>query len=166
MDWLYVLDVAIEREKGSYDFYSRAADITHDARGKEMFVWLAHQELEHFNSLGGLKEALKEASSGVERGCLSVWDSKIIESMPKSEASGEITTSVTALAALQTAIQMERVAIELYRRVERSTLDSSIKVTFRELVTEEKNHLLLLKAQHKAIEESQAFIAMDEFASP
>ncbi len=84
MNVLHALDIAIEREKGARDFYSRAAEVTHETRGKEMFVWLAQQELGHFNGLCKLKEALLESDSEIELGCLSAEDSKVIESMPKS----------------------------------------------------------------------------------
>ena len=165
MNILDVLNIAIEREKGAHDFYSRAAEITQDAKGKGMFVWLVQQELGHFNSLRNLKEALKKVSNEVEFGRLSDEDSKVIESMPKSEASGEVTDSTTALKALQIAMQAERDSIEIYRRVGRSTTDAGARAMFDGLVTEEQAHLLLLEAQHKAIEESQAFIPLNEFAN-
>ncbi len=164
MNVLQVMDIAIEREKGARDFYSRAAEVTHDTRGKEMFVWLAQQELGHFTSLRKLKEALLESGSEIELGHLSAEDSKVIESMPKSEVSGKVTAATTAIEALQMSMQAERASIELYRRMEKSTTDPGAKMMFDELVAEEQDHLLLLEAQYKAIEESQTFITMDEFA--
>ncbi len=163
MNVLHALDIAVEREKGSHDFYSEAAEVTHDTKGKEMFVWLAQQELGHFNSLSKLNEALKEASSEVKLGCLSPEDSKVIESMPKSEVSGKVTAATTAIEALQISMPPERASIELYRRAEKSTTDPGVKMMFNELVAEEQAHLLLLEAQYKAIEKSQTFIAINEF---
>ena len=165
MNVLHVLDIAIERETGAHDFYSQAAEVTHDTRGKEMFTWLAQQELGHFNSLCRLKEALLESDSEIELGFLSAEDSKVIESMPKSEASGEITTTTTAIEALQIAVQAEKASIELYRRAERNILDPAVKTMFSEMVAEEQAHLLMLEAQYQAIEKSQTFRAMEEFAS-
>ncbi len=162
MNILQVLDIAIERERGAHDFYSRAVEVTHDTRGKEMFVWLAQQELGHFNSLRKLKEVCLEPGSKVKLGCLSAEDSKVIESMPKSEVSGEVTAATTAIEALQISMQAERASIELYRRIEKSTTDPGAKMMFDELVAEEQAHLLLLEAQQKAIEKLGAFIAMDE----
>ena len=162
MNVLQVMGIAIEREKGAHDFYSRAAEVTHDTRGKEMFVWLAHQELGHFNGLRKLKETLLESGGEIELGHLSAEDSKVIESMPKSEASGEATTATTAIEALHISMQAERTSIELYRRTEKSTTDPGAKMLFDELVAEEQAHLLLLEAQCKAIEKSQTFLAMDE----
>lgn len=165
MNMLDVLDIAIEREKGAHDFYSRAAEITQDAKGKGMFVWLAQQELGHFNSLRNLKEALKKVGNEVEFGRLSDEDSKVIESMPKSEASGEVTASTTVLEALQITMQAEKASIELYRRAERNILDPAAKTMFSEMVAEEQAHLLMLGDQYQAIEKSQAFRAIDEFAN-
>ncbi len=163
MNVLHALDIAVEREKGAHDFYSQAAEVTHDTRGKEMFVWLAQQELGHFNSLRKLNEALLESDSEIELGFLSAEDRKVIESMPKSEVSGKVTTTTAAIEALQISMQAERVAIELYRRMEKSTTDLGAKMTFGELVAEEQNHLLLLEAQCRAIEKLGTFVAIDEF---
>ncbi len=162
MNVLQALDIAIEREKGAHDFYSEAAEVTRDTKGKEMFVWLAQQELGHFNSLRRLKEALLESDSEIKLGCLSAEDSRVIEGMPKSEASGEVTATTTAIEALQISMQAERASIELYRRMEKSATDPGAKMMFDELVAEEQAHLLLLEAQYRAIEKSQTFIAMDE----
>ncbi len=162
MNVLHALDIAVEREKGAHAFYSQAAEVTRDTKGKEMFVWLAQQELGHFNSLRKLKEVLLESGGEVKLGCLSAEDSKVIESMPKSEASGEVTTATTAIEALQISMQAERASIELYRRTERSTTDPGAKMTFGELVAEEQDHLLLLEAQQKAIEKLGTFAAIDE----
>ncbi len=164
MNVLRALDIAIEREKGTHDFYSQAAEVTHDTRGKEMFVCLAQQELGHFNSLRRLKEALLESDSEIKLGCLSAADSKVIESIPKSEASGEVTIATTAIEALQISMQAERASIELYRRMEKSTTDAGAKMMFGELVAEEQAHLLLLEAQYQAIERFGTFVAIDEFA--
>ena len=164
MNVLHALDIAVEREKGAHDFYSQAAEVTHDTRGKEMFVWLAQQELGHFNSLRKLNEALLESDSEIELGFLSAEDRKVIESMPKSEVSGKVTTTTAAIEALQISMQAERVAIELYRRMEKSTIDPGAKMMFDELVAEEQVHLLLLEAQYRAIEKLGTFITIDEFA--
>lgn len=147
MNVLHALDIAVEREKGAHDFYSQAAEVTHDTKGKEMFVWLSQQELGHFNNLRRLKEALLESDSEIELGHLSAEDSKMIESMPKSEVSGKIITITTAIEALQISMQAERASIELYRRMEKSTTDPGAKMMFDELVAEEQAHLLLLEAQ-------------------
>ena len=162
MNVLHALDIAVEREKGAHDFYSQAAEVTHETRGKEMFVWLAQQELGHFNSLRKLKEALLESGGEVKLGHLSAEDSKVIESMPKSEVSGEVTATTTAIEALQISMQAERASIELYRRMEKSTTDPGAKMMFDELVAEEQVHLLLLEAQYRAIEKLGTFITMDE----
>ena len=86
------------------------------------------------------------------------------ESLPKSEVSGEVTTTTTAIEALQISMQAERASIELYRRMEKSTTDPGAKVMFDELVAEEQAHLLLLEAQYRAIEKLGTFIIIDEFA--
>ena len=161
----HVLDIAIKREKGTYDFYSQATEITKDPKGKEAFVWLAHQEMAHFSSLCKLKEALLKSGGDVRLGCLSLEDKKAIATMPASEASGEVISSTTAVEALQGAVENEKVSIGLYRRLERSTTDPGAKAMFDGLVAEEQTHLLILEAQLKAMEQSQTFVSLDELPS-
>jgi len=159
-----LLAMAMEREKGGYEFYSRAAEITGDVKGKEMFAWLAQQEIGHFNSLRNLVDALK-SSAQAEPIQLSVEDARQLEDLSNSEAQGNVTATTTALEALQIAMDAERASIELYRRAERNTVDLAAKTMFSEMVAEEQAHLLMLEAQYQAVEKSQAFRAMEEFAN-
>ncbi len=162
MDLFHVLDIAIEEEKGGHDFYSQAAKITKDSKGKETFVWLAHQEMAHLKSLRRLKEAMREPGSEVKLDRLSPEDEKVIASMPASEASGAVTPSTTALEALQGAIENEKASIDLYRRLERATADPGAKAMLDGLVAEEQTHLLILEAQLKAWEQSHTFVPLKE----
>lgn len=161
----HVLDIAIKQEKGTYGFYSQAAEITKDPKGKEAFVWLANQEMAHFSSLSKLKEALLESGGDVSLGRLSPEDEKAIATMPASEAAGEVTPSTTAAEALQGATENEKASIGLYRRLERSTSDPGARAMFDGLVGEEQTHLLILEAQLKAMEQSQTFVPLDELPS-
>ena len=55
-----------------------------------------------------------------------------------------------------------KASIEIYRRLERNTSDPGAKAMFEGLVSEEQAHLLMLEAQIKALEQSQAFISLRE----
>jgi len=129
-----------------------------------MFSWLAQQEIGHFNSLRNLVDALK-SSAQAEPIRLSIEDTRQLKDLSKSEAEGDVTATSTALEALQIAMDAERASIELYRRAERNTLDPAAKTLFSEIVVEEQAHLLMLEAQYQAIEKTQAFRAMEEFAN-
>lgn len=165
MNVLDLLEIVTEREKGGHDFYTRAAEITHDTEGKEMFLRLAQQEMGHFNNIIRLKEALVDLDSQVEYGRLSDADSRIIESIPKSEASGEVTASTSVLDVLQITMQAERTSIVLYRWLERISVDPAVKMMANELVIEEQAHLLMLEVQQAALEKSQSFVAIDELTN-
>ena len=164
MDKRDLLTMAMEREKGGYEFYSRAAEITGDAKGREMFTWLAQQEMGHFNSLRNLVDALK-SSAQAEPIRLSVEDTMQLKDLSESEAEGDITATTTALEALQIAMDAERASIDLYRKAEKNTLDPAAKMMFSEMVAEEQAHLLMLEAQYQAIKTTQAFKDMEELAN-
>jgi len=129
-----------------------------------MFSWLAQQEIGHFNSLRNLVDALK-SSPKAEPIRLSVEDDRQLDDFSKSEAQGDVTVTTTTLEALQIAMQSEKSSIDLYRRAEGNTLDPAVKMMFSEVVAEEQAHLIMLEAQYQAIEKSQAFKAMEEFAN-
>lgn len=160
---LHVLNLAMLREKAGFDFYSKAAEIVHHTEARKMFAWLAQQELGHFNSLRKLKGALTEEGSDAGFTKFSIDENKLVESMPESEVSAEVSVSTTASEALQIAVEAERASIELYRKVERKTTDLGLRALFGELVAEEQAHLLLLEAQYDAVEQGKVYNFVNEF---
>ena len=161
MNLAEVLDFAIGREEGAFDFYSEAANTTGDPGGRRAFLWLAHQEMIHSSSLRKLKEALIESHVDEVSTLMPPEVVEIVSRTPASEASGEISSSPKAVDALRAAAENERASIHLYRRLERNLADPGTKVLFDGLVREEQAHLILLQMELLATEERGVFVPLE-----
>lgn len=148
------LRIAIATERSGLEFYSRAAGITKDARGRSVFQKLAEEEREH---LGTLEKRYAE---------LLATDS-LLESRPtflffKGAANGlfasaaeQLRKGVNDLEALLIGIKCERGSHHFFKRYGERFEDSEGKRIFLEFADEEREHLDLLLKEYKALRERQ-----------
>jgi len=144
------LRMAIATERSGLEFYTRAAAITKDARGRAVFQKLAEEEKEH---LGTLQKRYKE---------LMAQDGQL-ESRPtflffKGAASGLFAEGAEALRkgvndeqALLIGIKCERGSHEFFKRYGERFEDSEGKQIFLEFADEERAHKDLLIREYKAL---------------
>lgn len=157
------LRMAIATERSGLEFYTRAAGITKDARGRAVFQKLAQEEKEH---LGTLQKRYKE---------LNAQDPQL-ESRPtflffKGAASGlfaegaeQLRKGVNDEQALLIGIKCERGSHKFFKRYGERFEDSEGKQVFLEFADEERTHLDLLIREYKALRERQARRAPDKRA--
>src|SRR5580765_5795419 len=157
------LRMAIATERSGLEFYTRAASITKDARGRAVFQKLAEEEKEH---LGTLQKRYKE---------LAAQDPQL-ESRPtflffKGAASGlfadgaeQLRKGVNDEQALLIGIKCERGSHKFFKRYGERFEDSEGKQVFLEFADEERTHLDLLIREYKALRERQARKAPDKRA--
>lgn len=160
-----MLDRAIEREKGGHDFYLKAAEKTQDAKGRQMFLWLAQEEMRHFNQLSRQRQSLVEEKrwqpapppvAPVDKG-----------SFPAiSEAAGKIQASTGEMEALSLAIEAEKQSIALYSQGDREATDTEAKKVFSSLVAEEQGHLDLLEAELEFLRRAKTYFTLHRFELP
>jgi Fur family ferric uptake transcriptional regulator len=148
------LRMAIATERSGLEFYTRAASMTKDARGRAVFQRLAEEEKEH---LGTLQKRYRE---------LSAQDPQL-ESRPtflffKGAASGLFAEGAEALRkgvndeqALLIGIRCERGSHRFFKRYGERFEDSEGKQVFLEFADEERAHLDLLIREYKALRERQ-----------
>jgi rubrerythrin len=156
------LKLGIERERGANRFYREAAEATKDQNGKNMFHWLAKEELRH---LAKLRQQLK---SVLDTNRFLEWNRRATsmdrEEFPSiSEATGTITADTAELDALRQAIKSEMDAITFYREAEDSTPDLRGKNMFRALGREEEGHLSLLVEELKWLTQSRKYFTLHRF---
>ena len=149
------LRMAIATERSGLEFYTRAAAITKDSRGRAVFHKLAEEEKEH---LGTLQKRYKE---------LTAQDPQL-ESRPtflffKGAASGlfaegaeQLRKGVNDEQALLIGIKCERGSHKFFKRYGERFEDSEGKQVFLEFADEERTHLDLLIREYKALRERQA----------
>jgi Fur family ferric uptake transcriptional regulator len=148
------LRIAIATERSGLEFYSRAARITRDARGRKVFMKLAEEEKEH---LGKLEARYKE---------LLTQDPQL-ESRPTflffkgaanglfAEGADRLTRGVNDQQALLIGIRCERGSHRFFKRYGERFEDSEGKQIFLEFADEEKDHLDLLIREYKALVKRQ-----------
>ncbi len=156
------LELAIERERGANKFYRKAAETTKDKYGKNMFHWLAKEELRHLAKLRQQLKSVLDTNSFLE------WKRRTApinsEEFPSiSEATGKITADAAELDALRQAIQSEKDAIAFYKEAEESTPDLNGKNMFRALAREEKGHQELLEEELKWLTQARKYFTLHRF---
>jgi Fur family ferric uptake transcriptional regulator len=149
------LRMAIATERSGLDFYTRAASLTKDARGRTVFQKLAGEEREH---LGTLETRYAELLAGDPQ----------LESRPtflffKGAASGlfaegtkQLREGVNDQQALLIGIKCERGSHKFFKRYGEKFEDSEGKQIFLEFADEERAHLDLLIGEYRALLARQA----------
>ena len=144
------LRMAIATERSGLEFYTRAASLTKDARGRIVFQKLAGEEREH---LGTLEKRYAELLAGDPR----------LESRPtflffKGAASGlfaegarQLREGVNDQQALLIGIKCERGSHKFFKRYGERFEDSEGKRVFLEFAAEERMHLDLLIREYRAL---------------
>jgi Fur family ferric uptake transcriptional regulator len=148
------LRMAIATERNGLEFYTRAAGLTNDARGRAVFQRLAEEEKEH---LGTLQRRYRD---------LGAKDPQL-ESRPtflffKGAASGlfaagaeELRKGVNDEQALLIGIRCERGSHKFFKRYGERFEDSEGKQVFLEFADEERAHFDLLVREYRALRERQ-----------
>jgi Fur family ferric uptake transcriptional regulator len=149
------LRMAIATERSGLDFYTRAAGLTKDPRGRSVFQKLAAEENEH---LGTLEKRYRELIAG----------DADLEARPtflffKGAASGlfadgakQLREGVNDQEALLIGIKCERGSHKFFKKYGERFEDSEGKQVFLEFADEEKVHLDLLLREYRALVERQA----------
>ncbi len=149
------LRMAIATERSGLDFYTRAAGLTKDPRGRTVFQKLAAEEREH---LGTLEKRYRELIAGDPQ----------LESRPtflffKGAASGlfaegakQLRQGVNDQEALLIGIKCERGSHKFFKKYGERFEDSEGKQVFLEFAGEERAHLDLLMREYRALRERQA----------
>jgi Fur family ferric uptake transcriptional regulator len=144
------LRVAIATERSGLEFYSRAADLTGDARGRAVFQKLAAEEREH---LGTLEKRYAELLA----------EDPQLESRPTflffkgaahglfAEGADTLRKGVDDCQALLIGIKCERRSHKFFKRYGERFEDSEGKRIFLEFADEERVHLDLLIREYRQL---------------
>ena len=148
------LRMAIATERSGLDFYTRAAQITRDPRGRTVFRKLAAEEGEHLGTLEARYRALTKQDPRLE--------SRPTFLFFKGAASGlfaagakQLREGVDDRQALLIGIKCERGSHEFFKRYGERFEDSEGKQIFLEFADEERAHLDLLIGEYRALVDRQ-----------
>ena len=165
---LLVLKDALELERRGHAFYLQAAEATKDPRGKNMFLTLARDELDHlrfldeaFRSLmqGGTWPKMPEPAKVAPR--QSPRRPEVFAS-PK-QAAAEVKPSAGELDALKRGMEAEEDSIALYGQALARAASDDEKRLFGALVAVEEGHRAILQAEYDHITRTGFWFDFQEF---
>ena len=149
------LRIAIATERSGLEFYTRAARMTKDARGRSVFQRLAAEEGEHLAKLQARYQEVLDQDPDLE--------SRPAFLFFKGAANGLFATGADVLAkgvddrqALMIGIRCERGSHLFFKRYGERFEDSEGKRIFMEFADEEREHLELLLREYKSLVRRQA----------
>ena len=156
------LKLALERERGAFEFYCKAYDISVDPDGQRMFNWLAQEESRHLAKLRQQLDSVLRSKGWLD------WETVIApierkELPSQSEAKGTISLNAGEQDILHQAINSEKESILFYREAEQSTPDLGGKLMFGMLAEEEKGHLTLLEGELEWVAKYRRYFSLDRF---
>ena len=147
------LRIAIATERSGLEFYTRAARITQDARGRTVFQKLAEEEKEHLGTLEARYRQLLDDGSRA----------RVATDVPVLQGRGERAVrrgrraaapeGVDDQQALLIGIQCERGSHRFFKKYGERFEESEGKQIFLEFADEEKQHLELLIREYRALTE-------------
>lgn len=141
------LKFALENECKEYEFYMENARRTKNMAGKTMFKQIASEEKEHFEILKKLHDKWEKQQMWPTTVPLKVKKS-LADSILKSMAgkrSAKIKGNEDDLKAVRTAIDFEARGVDLYTKLEKSSIDSKEKAFFHLIADIERSHFLSLR---------------------
>lgn len=158
------IKTAMEAEKNGLTAYLKYARETKDETGKNMFIILARDEVEHWNVLEKQLENLFENSKWVKT---NIELSEIQRIMPKvrnkeKRIKGE--SGIDQLDALKTALDMELKAKEFYLENAEKVKDAIAKEMFIKIAAMEDAHYEIIQAELDSIKGLGFWFGIPEFS--
>ena len=163
IDSLKALRTALAVEENGLKTYLNFALQTKDQNGKNMFIRLAMDEQEHRRIIG---EQLDQLAEGKPWKAVEVALSVLEKVAPKihvedQRIKGE--SGLLALDALETALEMERAAADLFAGQARLATDSEARALFLRLKEWEDAHYEIIQAEIDSIKGTGLWFGMSEF---
>ena len=139
---------AMDIEKDTFDFYTRAEQKTFDQGGKRIFRWLARTEEAHYLKLSELYKSLEESGRWVFYGGATI---SLEEECPGDACVGFETGD---LEALEIAIGIEKKGIAYYEELAARTTDPDGKGMLMTLRGEEMEHLRVITEKYDQLKKN------------
>ena len=139
---------AVEIEKETFDFYTRAEQKTFNPAGKRIFRWLAKSEEVHYLKMSELYNSLNTGGRWV------FYGGSTISLEPEGEGEKGVGFDTDDREALEIALGIEKKAISYFEELERNTTDPEGKSMFRTLIAEEQDHHRIITEKYQALTSS------------
>jgi len=144
------LRIAIATERSGLEFYSRAARVAKDARGRKVFHDLAMEEKEHLGKLESRYNDLLQRDPQLESRPTFLFFKGAANGL-FAEGAERLARGVNDQQALMIGIRCERGSHRFFKKYGERFEDSEGKQIFLEFADEERDHLDLLVREYKAL---------------
>ena len=144
------LRIAIATERSGLEFYSRAARVTKDARGRKVFHDLAMEEKEHLGKLEARYAELLERDPQLESRPTFLFFKGAANGL-FAQGAERLMRGVNDQQALMIGIRCERGSHRFFKKYGERFEDSEGKQIFLEFADEERDHLDLLIREYRAL---------------
>lgn len=161
------LKQAMQLEIEGMRFFSRAAEITRDPKGKEVFLRLAQNEERHYQMLKVEHDALSQTGRWLSyHQAYQAWGGAPIsqEILDSQQALQQIQEGTGDLEALKIAIELEKKAGNHFQVVADRVQDPLAKEVLQRLAAEEETHLKLFEAEYDHVTRSGFYFDTREFS--
>jgi len=148
------LRIAIATERSGLEFYTRAARIAKDARGRRVFEKLAEEEREHLATLETRYRELLQQDRQLEARPTFLFFKGAANGLFAAGAE-QLVGGVNDRQALMIGIRCERGSHRFFKRYGERFEDSEGKQIFLEFADEERAHLELLIREYRGLVERQ-----------
>ena len=142
------LRIAIATERSGLEFYSRAARVTRDARGRKIFNDLAMEEKEHLGKLEARYRELLQRDPQLESRPTFLFFKGAANGL-FAEGAERLLRGVKDQQALMIGIRCERGSHRFFKKYGERFEDSEGKQIFLEFAEEEREHLELLIREYR-----------------
>jgi Fur family ferric uptake transcriptional regulator len=139
--------IAIATERSGLEFYTRAARMTKNARGRRVFQKLADEERDHLSTLEARYRRLLEQDPELESRPTFLFFKGAAHGL-FAAAADEIAQGVDDRQALKIGIRCERMSHQFFKRYGGRFEDSEGKQIFLEFADEERRHLDMLLGEY------------------
>jgi len=141
------IKVAMKAEKDAYQTYSKAAKMTKNSKGRDMFQQLSEFEMNHYQKLKELSKSLQEKGEWILYSGTSLKRKTIPLKVEKTKGQDQLTD----MDALKIAIREEKKAQTYYRSMTELTKDPRGKDMYKRLAEEEALHEKILNDQYYSL---------------
>lgn len=145
------LRIAVATERSGLEFYTRAAAIASDPRGREVFQKLAEDEKEHLGTLERRYASLIDADPTLEARPTFLFFKGAAQGI-FAEGAAKLRDGVDDLKALLIGIRCERDSHRFFKKYGDRFEDSEGKQIFLEFAEEEREHRDLLMREYRALQ--------------
>lgn len=163
------LSTAYNTEIAGYHFYTTAAALVEDTKGRAVFSNLAKDELAHIVVVGKIAESLKNGLGWIsyEEALAQGFGAAVAASIPftsDNELVKRLSTNQSDTNAVQIGIEAEEAAVDFYSRLLKEATTPVEKVCLTKLLEMEKGHLKALRWEYESLNKTGFWCGEMEFS--